>query len=136
MTRQCNDLDLQNWLSEKHWMQLKPVLFRVRNTQGPSRRQSDRDFLTAIVYLIQTGQSWRKLPPEFGDWMTVYVRFRRWEKSRTWAYLWRELDLFSLYEIKALFIDEDADITRATPPKGAPMSVEDRLRKAVKMTIC
>jgi len=68
--------------------------------------------------------------------MTVYVRFRRWEKSRTWAYLWRELDLFSLYEIKALFIDEDADITRATPPKGAPMSVEDRLRKAVKMTIC
>jgi transposase len=136
MTRHCNDLDSQNWLSEKQWMQLRPVLFRIRNTQGPSKRQSDRDFLTAIVYLIHTGQSWRKLPPELGDWMTVYVRFRRWEKSLTWAYLWRELDLFSLYEIKTLFIDDAAEEKQTCTCQCGPMSVKTRLLKAVQMPIC
>ena len=104
-TRMKSEMDTINpddWLSDAQWDVLRPVLLRIRNTQGPHERQSDREFLTAVAYLVKTGSPWRALPPQLGDWHAVYVRFRRWENARVWAYLKRDLDDRAIREISSI----------------------------------
>jgi len=136
MDRRYDVLDSNNLLNDSNWALLKAALFRIRNTQGPSKRQNDREFLTAIIYLVKTGDSWRQLPKFFGEWSAVYMRFRRWESSRTWAYLWRELKQDSLIEIMALFLDSDFDAHPADDiAHKRHLSVAERLRNAVRMVV-
>ena len=37
--------------------------------------------LNGILYILENGGKWRRLPEEFGHWHTVYMRFSRWAKS-------------------------------------------------------
>lgn len=37
-----------------------------------------------ILWILETGASWRDLPKEFGRWQTVYKRFARWTKIPVW----------------------------------------------------
>jgi transposase len=121
-------------MSDSSWAVFKPVLFKIRNTQGPSKRQDDREFLTAIAYLAQTGKSWRELPPAYGNWHTVYMRFRRWESSRVWAELWIEMDDRAHTLFKQIYFEDDGepDFSMKTNYKG----ITARLKKAIEMSIC
>jgi transposase len=87
-----NETTTKKWLSDSQWEILKPILFRIRNYQGPSKRQDDREFLNAVAYLIATNSKWRDLPTELGNWHSVYMRFRRWEDTRIWASIRIEID--------------------------------------------
>lgn len=33
---------------------------------------------------MRTGAPWRYLPPDYGKWNSVYVRFRRWAETGVW----------------------------------------------------
>ena len=33
---------------------------------------------------MRTGAAWRYLPPDYGKWNSVYVRFRRWAETGVW----------------------------------------------------
>lgn len=33
---------------------------------------------------MRTGAPWRYLPPDYGKWNSVYVRFRRWAEAGVW----------------------------------------------------
>ncbi|MDR3182376.1 MAG: transposase [Planctomycetaceae bacterium] len=37
--------------------------------------------LQALAYMNKNGGGWRELPTDFGNWDTVYQRFRRWTKK-------------------------------------------------------
>ncbi|TWT83864.1 hypothetical protein CA13_53370 [Planctomycetes bacterium CA13] len=37
-----------------------------------------RTIINGIMWIVRTGSPWRDLPAEFGEWQTVYTRFRRW----------------------------------------------------------
>jgi len=37
--------------------------------------------LNAILYVMENGCKWRRLPEKFGNWHTIYVRMSRWYKS-------------------------------------------------------
>jgi hypothetical protein len=41
------------------------------------------NFLNAVLYTVENGSKWRRLPKEFGNWHTIYVRFNRWCKNGT-----------------------------------------------------
>lgn len=105
MKERIRDFNPKRWLSDELWSVIGPASNKVRNTQGPKGRQDDRAFLTAIAYLLREGCSWRGLPPQFGHWHNVYVRFRRWEKSRTWGKLWLVLQGPEASKARELFID-------------------------------
>jgi transposase len=40
--------------------------------------------LNGILWILRTGAPWRDLPERYGNWKTVYSRFRRWEHSGVW----------------------------------------------------
>jgi transposase len=40
--------------------------------------------VSGIYYILRTGVPWRDLPKEFGQWNSVYTRFRRWTRSGLW----------------------------------------------------
>ena len=42
---------------------------------------SNLDVLNAVLYVVENGCKWRRLPKEYGDWHVVYVRVNRWAKS-------------------------------------------------------
>ena len=52
----------------------------------PTPRKPPKDtlnFLNAVLYAVENGCKWRKLPQEFGKWHTIYMRFNRWCKNGT-----------------------------------------------------
>ena len=47
-------------------------------------------FFCAVLFVLRTGVSWRDLPSCFGNWHTVYTRFKRWsENGLFWCLLYR-----------------------------------------------
>ena len=41
----------------------------------------NRLFLEAVLWRVRAGSPWRDLPPAFGNWNSVFQRFRRWAKK-------------------------------------------------------
>ena len=58
---------------EPHWLG-KPT--------DPGRSGSDnRRFVEAVLWIVRTGSPWRDLPACFGNWNTVFKRYRDWVKA-------------------------------------------------------
>ena len=56
--------------------------------EDPGRSGADnRLFLEAVLWIVRTGSPWRDLPPSFGKWKSVYVRFRDWVKGNVFTRL-------------------------------------------------
>lgn len=70
-------------LDDGQWSRLA-VLLPEGPPQGGGCASDDRRFVDAVLFLARSGISWRDLPPEFGKWNSVYVRFARWRASGVW----------------------------------------------------
>ncbi len=67
-------------LTDAQWAKMEP--FCLGKPCDPGRTGSDgRLFLEAILWIARTGSPWRDLPPAFGEWNTVFKRFRDWVKA-------------------------------------------------------
>jgi transposase len=105
-------------LTDEIWDRLSEALKGLKSRAGAPPKQSDRDFIEAVLYLARTGEPWRDLPKQFGDWDAVYQRFRRWEKAGRWRKLFERLPE-DLQEVHTLFFD--SSVIRAHPhAAGAP----------------
>ncbi|MEH6695616.1 MAG: transposase, partial [Hyphomonas sp.] len=64
-------------LTDAQWAQVSP--FCLGKKTDPGRTGGDgRMFLEAVLWIARTGSPWRDLPAEFGNWNTVFQRFRYW----------------------------------------------------------
>ncbi|WP_442935274.1 transposase [Micromonospora sp. CPCC 206061] len=70
---------------------------------GGKRRADDRACLAAIVYMVQAGCSWRKLPAVFFGVSrpTVHRRFTQWFVEACLSWLTNNRRLARCYERKA-----------------------------------
>jgi transposase len=73
-------------LRDEQWQKLEPLLIGKPGDPGVNGR-NNRQFIDAMIVIATTNIKWRHLPPEFGNWNTVYMRFRRWNEYGLWKKL-------------------------------------------------
>ena len=67
-------------ISERQWALMEQHCLGKKT--DPGRTGGDgRLFLEAVLWIARTGSPWRDLPPGFGNWNTVFKRFRDWVKA-------------------------------------------------------
>lgn len=73
-------------LSDEQWAQLAQLLPPEKPKTGrPSVEH--RQIINGILWILRTGAPWRDLPERYGNWKTVYSRFRRWREAGIWDQL-------------------------------------------------
>ena len=66
-------------LSDAQWVLIEPHCLGKKS--DPGRTGGDtRVFMEAVLWIARTGAPWRDLPDVFGNWNTVFKRFRHWVK--------------------------------------------------------
>ena len=67
-------------LTNAQWAKVEPLC--LGKPTDPGRSGADnRLFLEAVLWIARTGSPWRDLPPTFGNWNTVFKRYRDWVKA-------------------------------------------------------
>ena len=67
-------------LTDGQWALMEPHC--LGKASDPGRSGGDnRRFLEAVLWKVRTNSPWRDLPPELGDWNTVFKRFDYWSKA-------------------------------------------------------
>jgi len=73
------------------------------------------DFVNALLYIVQRGYKWRRLPKEYGKWHTLYTRFNRWSENGVIARLFTALQEEGIIEVKAEIVCSAGKMI--SPPK-------------------
>ena len=68
-------------LTADRWERLRPLLPKPRSGHEASE---NLPLVEAILWVMQTGSTWREIPERFGPWLTVAERFYRWRKEGRW----------------------------------------------------
>lgn len=71
--------------------------------------------INAILYVVENGIKWRKLPKKFGSWHTVYVRFNRWSKQEVLDKIFIALQTEGIVKINVLIICLDSTTIKVHP---------------------
>lgn len=87
-------------ISEGQW---EAIRYKLPCQPGYKGKQVDnRLFINAVMFVARCGIPWRDLPQRFGNWNSVYVRFRRWAKKGVWHRIFNDL---ADRDVKTLLID-------------------------------
>ena len=62
-------------LTDAQWAKMEPHCLGKRTDPGRSGGDN-RLFIEAILWIARTGSPWRDLPAFFGNWNTVFKRYR------------------------------------------------------------
>src|SRR5690242_20308018 len=67
-------------LRDDQWERIAPLV--PGKVGAPGRSGADnRRFFEAVLWIARVGAPWRDLPEYFGNWNSVFQRFRRWAKG-------------------------------------------------------
>jgi transposase len=67
-------------LTDAQWAKMEPIC--LGKPTDPGRSGSDnRRFVEAVLWIARTGSPWRDLPAHFGNWNSVFKRYRDWVKA-------------------------------------------------------
>jgi transposase len=64
-------------LSDAQWERISGLCAGKQGDRGRTG-QDNRMFVEAVLWLARTGSPWRDLHEQFGNWNSVFRRFRRW----------------------------------------------------------
>ena len=74
-------------LTEAEWRVLRGLLPVERETGKRSRGrppEDNRNIINGILWRLRCGTAWRDVPEKYGNWNSIYRRFRRWSASGIW----------------------------------------------------
>ena len=77
-------------IRDEDWVRLSPLLPGKVGDVGRSAADN-RLFINAVLWIARSGAPWRDLPERFGNWNSVYQRFRRWSKKGVWQRVFEAL---------------------------------------------
>ena len=67
-------------ISDRSWSVIESLLPGTTRDRGVTAKDN-RLFLEAVLWRVRVGGPWRDLPPGFGEWNSVFRRFRRWAQG-------------------------------------------------------
>jgi putative transposase len=106
-------------LTNVQWVRISNLVPGKKGDRGRAG-EDNRLFVDAVLWILRTGAPWRDLPPAFGHWNSVFVRFNRWSQKGVWESLFKALAADPDFE----HIMIDATIIRAhqhaAGAKGGP----------------
>ena len=73
------------------------------------------NFLNAVLYVMENGCKWRRLPERFGNWHTSYTRMNRWSKSGVWDRLFAELQQEGVLALELKVVSLDSTSVKVHP---------------------
>jgi transposase len=84
--------------------------------------------LNAILYIVESNCSWRRLPRSFGHWHTVYMRVRRWAQRGVLDRVFTQLQRAQILRIRIEVATVDAPLW--PPPVEAARRSQQQARGA------
>jgi transposase len=78
-------------LTDDEWTKIRNFLLQDPNAYVGNEANCRR-FVEAVKWMSRSGSQWRLLPGEYGNWNSVFKRFRRWCQNGVWE---RMLDHFA-----------------------------------------
>lgn len=88
-------------ISESKFKEIvEPFIKKEQKKSGRPMQVSHYKFFCGVLYVLRTGIAWRDLPIEYGNWHTIYTRYKRWSEN---GFFWRLL--YFLQSSKQLLID-------------------------------
>ena len=63
-------------LNDKQWSKIKFLFETEKRVGRPSL--NPRRVLNAILWILKSGARWRDLPSRYGNWNSIYHKFRKW----------------------------------------------------------
>ena len=85
-------------LTDQQWEAVAPILPGKSSDRGRTGADN-RKSLEGMIWILRTGAPWRDLPSDFGNWNSVYRRFRRWSAKGVFDRIFEttqgELDMHS-----------------------------------------
>ncbi|MFK8039967.1 MAG: IS5 family transposase [Rickettsiaceae bacterium] len=85
---------------EKFKKLVEPYLRQSKQKMGRPTKISNYKFFCGVLYVLRTGVPWRDLPEEYGNWHTIYTRYKRWSEN---GFFWKLLHF--LQSLKEILID-------------------------------
>ena len=117
------------------WQRIKELLPGKKGDAGRTAK-NNRKFIDAVLWIARTGSHWRELPPGFGKWNSVFVRYNRWAAKGVWDNIFRLLADDADFE----YVMMDATILGSSPrtrahqhSAGAKGGIARRKRSAVRV---
>lgn len=98
-------MDRLYYLTDEHFEQINRLL--PPEDSGPGRPPivRNREALEGILHILRTGTPWRDLPPAYGHWHTIYMRWQRWIERGVWGDILQLLKRLKGVELKIVFLD-------------------------------
>lgn len=84
-------------LTDEVWARLAPHCPGKRGDAGATGKDN-RLFLEAVLWRVRTGLPWRDLPAGFGNWNSVFRRFRRWAENGVFERIFKEISAIPDFE--------------------------------------
>jgi putative transposase len=77
-------------LTDVDWRRIEALVSGKEGDKG-RHGEDNRLFVDAVLWIARAGAPWRDLPPQFGNWNSVFQRFRRWAKKGVWERIFNAL---------------------------------------------
>ena len=116
-------------LTDAMWARVEPMLPGKASDPGATAADN-RQFLEAVLWRFRTGSPWRDLPERFGNWNSVFKRFRRWALSGVFERVFNALS--DEFDLEYVFVDGTIVQAhqKATGAKGGPAGKGSDVREA------
>ena len=98
-------MDRLYYLTDEHFEQINRLLPPEGSGPGRPPIVRNREALEGILHILRTGTPWRDLPPAYGHWHTIYMRWQRWIERGVWGDILKLLKRLKGVELKIVFLD-------------------------------
>lgn len=96
-------------VTDTQWVKIAALLPGKETDEGVTAKDN-RLFVNAVLWIDRTGAPWRDLPERFGNWHSVYVRYKRWCEKGVWERVFQTL---SKQDTRFKYLMIDSTIVRA-----------------------